>query len=68
MNERMLRWLEEAEEVASPVEVAEQFVSFNLDQAVKEEGFLWAIFCSEQADFWQWRESHSSGEFAEVAA
>lgn len=58
MNERQLRWLEEAEEVSSPVEVAEQFRPFDLATAVAEEGFLWAMFCSEEAYYHEWLESH----------
>lgn len=61
MNERELRWLAEAEEVAAPVVEAEQFVPFDAAQAVAEEGLLWVWFCSEEAYYREWRESHPCG-------
>jgi hypothetical protein len=58
MNEKQLRWLEEAVEVETAVEVAEQFKPFDVATAVAEEGFLWAMLCSEQAYYQEWLESH----------
>lgn len=61
MNERELRWLEEAEEAAAPVVEAEQFRPFDVATAVAEEGLLWVWVCSEEAYYREWLESHSCG-------
>lgn len=58
MNERQLRWLEEAEEVSSPVEVAERFTLWTVADEAALEGLLFAIGREQWEELQDYLESH----------
>lgn len=61
MNGKQLQWLEEAKEVATPVEVAEEFRFYGFVELAEEAGYLyaWGVALEEEAR--QYAESHPVG-------
>ena len=58
MNGMQLQWLEEAEEVSAPVEVAEEFVLWTVADEAALEGLLFAIGREQWEELQNYLESH----------
>lgn len=63
MNEKQLRWLEEAEEVSSAVEVAEQFTLWTVADEGSLEGLLFAIGREQWEELQDYLERHPECRF-----